>query len=762
MLRALAPVLLFLAALVVRLAPWASVYQRDGVHPIGNDAYYHLRRIRHSVEHFPDVLRFDPLINFPDGAQPIWSPTFDWSIAALLRMLPGVDPLASLERLVVWVPPLIGAATIVLVYVVGLRFFSRTTGWLAAGALVVMPGHSLYSILGAIDHHVLVAALSTGMLALAMESFREHGHEGKGSRGPGVDVALGLSMAAVIAVWPGALLHVGVLQVAMVLRVLTTPENGAAIASSRRFALAHLVAGVAVSPLCVGNEWIVWGSFSPVVLSNFQPLYLLAGSACFGGLALVGARGGVASGRPTRAVAALGIGAVALLASLVAIPGLAQGIQDALSWFARDEEFQSIVSESVPLLSHRDGSSHAERLLSRLVYGVPFAIAWLTWRLRARAEALLLLGWTGAFFVATLVQWRFVNTYSVAHCLLIALVLTSLYEEAAGRGIDRRRMRAATAVAAAGLVFAFLPSLRHHGPDLASWLRHARGLEGQPIGMGHTRLVTAAARFLHDHTAPADRERFAVLGSWNDGHLLKYVARVPVVQDNFGDDVAPENFRRAGEYFVERDESQALRIIEPTGTRYVLVGPGGSGQARDYAHDSLFTRLYLRKGSRGRPRERTRRRLPIVDALHRHRLIYLSPPLRPGAGRPHLLLFEIVPGAELVGRADPGAEVRLSLSVRPRGSAPFDFATRVRADEEGEYVVRLPYSNEPFSASVRVGDHYSIRSGDRRAELAVAESAVANGERVAGPDLGSPPDAAAEGARSDEDAQTGNGGIGGP
>ena len=60
--RVATPILLFLGAMGVRLLSWHSVFQRDGVYFNGNDAYYHARRIRYSIDHFPDVLDFDPLM----------------------------------------------------------------------------------------------------------------------------------------------------------------------------------------------------------------------------------------------------------------------------------------------------------------------------------------------------------------------------------------------------------------------------------------------------------------------------------------------------------------------------------------------------------------------------------------------------------------------------------------------------------------------------------------------------------------------------
>lgn len=82
----------------MRIMSWHSVFQLAAVHPQGNDAYYHFRRIRDSIDHFPEVLNFDPLINFPAGSQPIWSPPFDWLVAAVLRLLPNIDQPGQLER----------------------------------------------------------------------------------------------------------------------------------------------------------------------------------------------------------------------------------------------------------------------------------------------------------------------------------------------------------------------------------------------------------------------------------------------------------------------------------------------------------------------------------------------------------------------------------------------------------------------------------------------------------------------------------------
>ncbi|SVD86227.1 uncharacterized protein METZ01_LOCUS439081, partial [marine metagenome] len=98
---------------------------RDGATFFGNDAYYHVRRIWYSVVHFPEVLQRDPYMNFPEGGQPIWTPTFDWLVAAGVRLGLGLPEQEAMEAWIIWIPPVLGALTVVALYFLALRYFSR-------------------------------------------------------------------------------------------------------------------------------------------------------------------------------------------------------------------------------------------------------------------------------------------------------------------------------------------------------------------------------------------------------------------------------------------------------------------------------------------------------------------------------------------------------------------------------------------------------------------------------------------------------------
>ena len=70
--RWLLPIGLFLLAGAIRIIVWPSVFVGGHVMVVGNDTYYHLRRILYACANFPGSVGFDPFLNFPDGARAIW------------------------------------------------------------------------------------------------------------------------------------------------------------------------------------------------------------------------------------------------------------------------------------------------------------------------------------------------------------------------------------------------------------------------------------------------------------------------------------------------------------------------------------------------------------------------------------------------------------------------------------------------------------------------------------------------------------------
>jgi hypothetical protein len=204
--------------------------------------------------------------------------------------------------------------------------------------------------------------------------------------------------------------------------------------------------------------------------------------------------------------------------------------------------------------------------------------------------------------------------------------------------------------------------------------------------------------------------------------VLRYYAERPMVQDNFHR-WGGEGFEAARRYFESGDEERAAELATSLGARYVVATPMGSGQ-RPSAPGSLALRLVpkpLAGGGLGFRDEPDR-------ALARHRLVFLTDDTdlarRPGENPFRVAVYEIVPGALVVGRA-PGEEfVEFVLLVRVPGRPTLRYAARAAVDATGRYEIRLPYPSD---------EGYTVRSGSRRASLRLSLADVREGRTVAGP-----------------------------
>jgi dolichyl-diphosphooligosaccharide--protein glycosyltransferase len=742
------PLALGLAAFALRALPWRSQFDAGRIVFHDNDAYYHARRIFYTVVRFPELLRSDPYLNFPHGGEPIWSPLFDFAAALLVRLTVGAD-LPAMERLLVWLPPALGAATVVLAWWTARACFGRGAAWLAGGLVAVLPAHFLYSRIGFVDHHAAVALVGAALLAVALRWARSGaGPPAAGGPGAGLALASGVLVAIALLLWPGMILDAALFGAACLALVLTRRRADDARRVALAGALAHGLAALLVAPFAWGREWQAWGSFTPVVLSSFQPAVLLAAAAGFAALA-VALRRVEGSARPARRIAlVLAAGGVILGGAVLAVPDLdlASAWRDVWRWFAKEERFQVTVSESRPLLFYRPGRldfGFALSQLSLLFFLAPVLFGAAAWRLRrspARPELALLVAWTAVFLGASLVQLRFTNSLAVPFALLVGWSGPPLV-----RGIVRRAGGGRRAAGLAGgvlLLVLLAPSLVSY----ATYLRSQRlWLEGRPpqrTGREERRLqLLEVADWLREHTEPTSgwldaslRPEYAVLSHWSDGHVLEYVARRPSVVDNFGDDLGEENFALAEEYYLA-DEPRGSEILDRLGARYAIFEHRAVASRREAAPDALLARLYFADGAAGatsvtlegsRPRAVRR----PVAAVERHRLVFETAPKRGGGRLAAFKVYEHVRGALLAGAAASGAPVEARLELETNRGRRFEFVATGRADAAGRFGLRFPYATQGSATALRSAAEVELRSGDGVARVVVRERDVREGRRV--------------------------------
>jgi len=732
-----APVNLRLASglvALVALAGWVRagtdvlVVTDTGVHlAVPGDPYYHLRRIAWSVEHFPRVLEFDPYLNHPHGGRVVWPPGFDWTIAGVARAALGPDDPAGVERIAARAPAVLGVLAVLGVFALARRRFSPGAGWVAGGLLAVLPNHILHSQVGQLDHHVAVSLAAIGLLALAMRlvSTRPAG----GARALGTGFAFGASLL----LWPGMLIHLAWLEAMLVVWAVVAAAREEACGRARTLARVNAGAFVAITPFAIGHEWVEFGPWSPWVLSRFQPVFFLAAAATLAAVAVLWRCAG--GTRPRRLALAGGLGGVAF----AAIPGLADALVVAAGWFSKAESFQQNVSELRPFDLALAVSRYTGLVLA-------FPVAWGMFAARsvgspAAAERGLLLGWAAAFFALAALQRRFGNTFSV----LYVLVWAGFAADAAAWVRTRPSWRWPAVGGAALLGTAvFVSVVAFLGPRQATLARaHADPAVARrgPLPLEH-RLFDAAGRWLAGASPPTQgwddpslEPEYGVLTRWDAGHLVRWRARRPLVQDNFGVYGGRESYERAGRYYTAEDEIRALELLEAMDARYVFADLHGAGRQPDHGPRTMTARLTRAFGSA----------TPEAPALAHHRLLWhqrsgdgLELAVEPPGSA--LGVWEVVAGARVSGQAPAGAEIVATLALRTASGRPHLHRTATRADEDGTWSLVLPYPTDAaWSTAVRAEGPWRVESRGRSATLEVPEAAVRAGAPVAGPDLGADP-----------------------
>jgi len=656
---------------------------------------------------------------------------FDAVLTAIVRPFAGFEDQARMEMILVWLPPLIGALTIVALYAIARRLFGARTALASALLLSILPAHVYYSRLSFIDHHVAVALLSTLLLGTAMALLLRAGRPGNGHAGiVGIAILLGALHSLNLLVWPGAILHVAIVEIAFLLCMMRAPSQEAARALAGALVVQNGLAFLLLTPAALDNHFLQWSPYSAVVLSRFQPWFFGSLTLCGAGCLALWKLAGGGQSRNVRTLQTLAVGLGTLAASALILPGLVDGVLDAWTWMAAEDAFQRQVTESRPLfrLGGQFSTLDAHRTFSPLLWAFPvFAGAMIALERRRKGAAIyLLVGWATVFSAATIAQNRYKNTLSVAFALIVSWGIVRIDDTLRDR-IRSPGGRLAARLGLAGLVIACL------GASLGDYWQQLRE-NGQAIVSGTaptgqmTQLLLQqreVADWIRDNTPAtaglynADlRPEYSVYAPWGLGHTLKYVAERPTTVDNFGEYAGHTYFAMA-ERLDLREPEQAEQLLDQLGARYIVVR-GVLPEPR------INQQLY--GGKR------------IVPGF---RLLWESTPAAADE-RSQYQVFERVRGASLIGRADPGTQITASLGFRTNQGRSGIMQLSVETDRGGVYRLDLPYATVSDTTSevgeILLGQRYSLIAGPEDsggvvAHIVVSESEVTLGAVIEGPDL---------------------------
>ncbi|MDD1709384.1 MAG: oligosaccharyl transferase, archaeosortase A system-associated [Methanoregulaceae archaeon] len=152
----------FLLALYMRALPLINLGTTDILNIVGSDdPLYNLRQIEQMVANFPGYSWFEAMTLFPTGQTVPWGPLFT-TICSCVCLVAGASTRTEIIQVSLWVPPLLGALMVPVIFVLVRKIWDWKAGLLAAALIAVIGGQFFFrSLAGYLDHHIAEVLFST-------------------------------------------------------------------------------------------------------------------------------------------------------------------------------------------------------------------------------------------------------------------------------------------------------------------------------------------------------------------------------------------------------------------------------------------------------------------------------------------------------------------------------------------------------------------------------------------------------------------------
>lgn len=168
--------ILTVLAFWIRILPFSDL-AGTGDMIASSDAWYNLRLIEVALANNFEYISFEPMTLYPTGQEIAWGPLFTW-IAAAVAVIAGAVTRPEVITAAGWVPALMGAAMVPVMYWLGARIGNWKTGLISALFIAVIGGQYLSrSLYGHLDHHIsetLFSTLFCLLYVVALYALKDH------------------------------------------------------------------------------------------------------------------------------------------------------------------------------------------------------------------------------------------------------------------------------------------------------------------------------------------------------------------------------------------------------------------------------------------------------------------------------------------------------------------------------------------------------------------------------------------------------------
>jgi len=785
--------LLVLFAFVIRMISLSRISSNGNMYFTGTDAFYHMRRVFYTTENFPSVLTFDSYLNYPLGYDIGWPPLYDHAIALLALVLGmGSPDTGTIEFAGAVFPALIGALTLVPLYVASSAIFDKRTALVSAAVFSLIPVHLAVSIAGATDHHVaevFLAASAYAFYLLSLKSGRDADlsfsdiRTGKlnqaARRSVLYSILSGFMLVLAVFTWMGSPVFIGLIGVFVFVQLTADIKLHR---SSEYILISTIIVFLTTLVLVIPLIAMVVRpglEFSGMFLSWFHVAYiasLLVGTVILGLIA-----GSVVSKKlswyyyPAVILVLSGIGIMVLRTlSPEFYQNTIGGIQYLL---VSSSTVLGTVAEAQPLFYNRGftirplwNSFFIFSILA--IIGILFSGLKLT-REKYMPEMVFFFVWSVIIIVLTISQRRFSYLLALNVAMLSGFFLSVSYtylvngtvhtsnKRVSGKksrskkaaSIDSKpssaeRRSALKALAGDSSATRFLLMVltaiivlvmsaqvlglvTNPGIPSTDWRESLEWLESN----------TPETSYFSD---PSLEPEYGVMSWWDYGNWILYIAKRPVVANNFQTGVED-----SAHFFATLNESESLSILDRNNAKYVvtdhLMYATKSGAifeiaGEDYMMGQDFATFYNSRDMRNT----TLVKLHILDGSYigRLRLIHESPNSEikiifggneeEGVPIKNVKIFEYVAGARIYGSAEPDQEVHVTVGITSNQGRQFTYENMAAADSSGLYELRVPYHTGGSNAGITADPYYVVyqESTGIRQEVGVSEEDVLQGNEI--------------------------------
>jgi hypothetical protein len=557
-----------LAALSCSL--YFSAAQLDGEYlPVGNDSFYHARRILDTVENPDAFYEFDSKIHAPEGSLLVWPWGYDYTMAQLVRLgkwlCPGCDPLAIL----IWIPVAAVFGSMALLVLV-----ARTLGlstWptaLAALCMALAPTTQFLHGTGQLDHHFAESIMILATIVAGLKWFRQ----------PESSKAT-LLLASLLGIAPAVHNGMFVLQVPVLFVLAVRWLDG--IAPARKQAVLFAVALLATTlAVLIPSTAFRTFRFEFYTLSWFH-LYVAFCSAAVA-VALSLAR------RTPKAIAILTLIGLALLVPILAQIEMAGSfVRGTMKWLDTIAEMKSPLREAFTA----EGAEIVSQIYSYLIWLAPFTFLLCvvkSWRERRSPRLLFWVsGAAGLVLLSMQVRMHYFGDFAL---YLPWLIVADDY--ARNHAAHAKRVFLTTSLA---LLLCYGPALR----QLVA-----------PVPTANDRAFKDTRPMLSVLAQACADDPGTVLADNNAGHYIRYYTDCSVVVNNFL--LTPQHLQKMdlAERYFSMGADELARVAPDI--KYLLIRPLDIRRADDAKDGYKYWFFYP-----GRPRLATELLTPPIDQIPR-------------------------------------------------------------------------------------------------------------------------------------------------